>query len=113
LKKARKKAAHAGVDAGRRTGVPPHIQNVIVALSTVPTELVSCTTAATTSSELPVTGKNAVNPKTPAMAELAKYCSNAEPAATVILPGAMALPEELKKLKTSWDVLRVLSQPLI
>ena len=31
---------------------------------------------------------------------------------TVMLPGEMALPEDLKKLNTSWDALRVLSQPL-
>src|ERR1017187_535300 len=104
---------HAGYPRAYSTREALGNQNVIFSLSTVPTELMICTSAATTWLESPFTGNRACSPKTPARVEPAKYCWNVEAAATLMLPGAMALPEELKNVNTSWDALRVLSQPLI
>ena len=106
----------AGLELARRRwqkrgGNPDDMSSI--ALWAVPAELVSSTSAATTRLESPFTGNRACSPKTPARSEPAKYCWYAVAASTVMLPGAMVLPEESKKLNTIWEVLRVLSQPLI
>src|ERR1017187_7573723 len=96
---------HAGYPRAYSTREALGNQNVIFSLSTVPTELMICTSAATTWLESPFTGNRACSPKTPARVEPAKYCWNVEAAATVMLPGAMAVPEESKKLKCAPGVI--------